>query len=290
MDKEKIQLNLQNRTMTTNGSDSLILNLIKTISEIASKDLIITEANLELFTKSKASNKLIVDDKKYVTIDKKNIQCLDIFCKNPSAVGNLLTLLEFYYDLKIIMNVSMYERFRHKFTEIYHDAFGSVDKNPAYTYDSDDINKLLSVREINYKIIMLQDREGFWRWMLVKSNEPIMFRKVDTYYALDNIDESNSSFDNLDFQNLELENFLRLNMKIYPSMDIYTFTVFTKQFVLLYNELYKSYHNIGERDLFDIDEFNYILETRKSSYRINKDDKGDKDSIEKTEWSIVIVD
>lgn len=288
MDKEKMEFYLQNQTMTSNGSDSLMLNLIKSISEIASKDLIITEANLELFTKPRTA-KQINGDMKSVTIDKKNIQCLDIFCKNPSAVGNLLTLLEFYYDLKIIMNVSMYERFRHKFTEIYHDAFGSVNKNPAYTYDSDDINKLLSVREINYKIIMLQDKEGFWRWMLVKSNEPIMFRKVDTYYALDNIDESNSSFDNLDFQNLELENFLRLNMKINPSMDIYAFTVFTKQFALLYNELYKSYHNIGERDLFDIDEFNYILETRKSSYRIVKNIKNDSDN-DNTEWFIMLVD
>lgn len=290
MDKMKEEFHLVNQTKTSIESDSLMLELIKIITDIASKDLVVIKANLELFTKSKSSNKSIIDDMKYVTIDKKNIQCIDIFCKNPSAVGNLLTLLEFYYDLKIIMNASMYERFRDKFTEIYHDAFGSTDKNPSYTYDSDDINKLLSAREINYKIIMLQDKKGFWRWMLVKSNEPIMFRKVDTYYALDNNDGSNSSFDNLDFQNFELENFLRLNMKIYPSMDIYAFTVFTKSFTLLYNSLYKSISNISDKDLFDINNFNYILESRGSSYRIAKNAKGNEKDDDNTEWFIMFVD
>lgn len=289
MGYNKNEIKLVNENESTLGSYKLAIELLSKMNDLHFKDLIITECHIDLITKDNDNkdtcNKDVSKDQISVLINEKDMKCIKLYGNDPQSIRNFLNLLEFYSEMNIPMDNIMYYKFRKKFTELYIDAF-SVNEENSYNqnfcYDTTEINRILNIRQINYKIIYAKNIKGKFQglsyWMVININKPnpeLIHGDNDLYLL-------NDEFINYDYIDNEeelskikdLSTYLEIMMKIYPTMNSYIYESFVKDFVLLYNTLYSE--NITINDIYNVDNFNKLLTTKLCMFKIVKEENEDK--------------
>lgn len=157
----------KNKSNDIRGSIELIHELVKSLFEINS-ERIITEFSLSIVSKGKDDIDNCGDSKdNSVFINESNTDVIEVRCKSSNGVRNLLQYLDTIHDLNICMDKNTYDKFRNKFTTLYVDAFGNS-IHTGWSYDTDEINKLLAVRNIGYRVIGFAD--GFYTVGLQQTN------------------------------------------------------------------------------------------------------------------------
>lgn len=151
-----IDIEYKNKSGDKLGCSDLVYEMIKGVLETASNGIIVN-AKLTLTT-SDSTDKTNNDDCN-IYVNRMSMDVLNIHCKSASSAGNLLQYLDTIYELGVRMNKEMYDKFRSKFTLLCIEAFGNS-VHSGWSYDTDEINKLLSVRNIGYRVIRFND--GFY--------------------------------------------------------------------------------------------------------------------------------
>lgn len=146
MSYNQINVNYINQDESTEVSHNIMIDIMKRLSTIENVKEIITECNLNIVSSDRCDN---INSGCFIT--EENHRLIKINCQSEISLNTLLTLLETFTDFNIKMDIDDYIKFRSKFTILYNETFGNS-IHSGWCYDTIEINRFLSARNIGYHI------------------------------------------------------------------------------------------------------------------------------------------